>query len=66
VVLALAGKLVKRTRPPDSTAGPLDPDQPELANLPDHVRADIGLPARERKPDHILTARAMQRDIFHF
>ncbi len=66
VLLALMGKLVKRTRPPDTTGDLARLDHPDLDLLPDHLRADIGLPRNGRQKDHLLHAYAMQRDLFHF
>lgn len=65
VVLALVTKLVKRTRPPDMVADPALRDQPEIDQLSDRMRADIGLPPKTPERAHIDLARAMQRDIFH-
>jgi len=44
VLLALLGRITKRTRPPDISVGPAAKDAPGLDLLNDHLRADLGLP----------------------
>lgn len=50
VFLAIARRLLKRTRPPDPTGLALR-DQPGVELLDDRVRADIGLPPKRKGPD---------------
>ncbi|MEM7471552.1 MAG: hypothetical protein AAF340_09395 [Pseudomonadota bacterium] len=65
VVLALASKLVKRTRPPDTTAGRALLGQPHVDGLDDRLRADIGLDPKGPPDPHHLLAHVKHRDIFH-
>ena len=51
VLLALMARIVKRTRPPDTTSRHSLAAQPGVEWLDDRVRADIGLPPKEVRPN---------------
>lgn len=47
VFLTIARRLLKRTRPPDTTGLARLSNQPGVEHLDDRTRADIGLPPKE-------------------
>ncbi len=62
VLFALAGRIIKRTRPPDTLPAPRLADQRGVDRLDDHVRRDIGLPPKERPNPLFLTQVYNSRD----
>ncbi len=61
VLLALVARLITRTRPPDTTGLPSLHAQPGVEDLPDAVRADIGLPPKEKRVQPDLLAGYVSR-----
>ncbi len=61
VMLALAAKMVKRTRPPDTKADLALRGQPELDLMPDRLRADIGLEPKPKQCPYVLLGTSMHR-----
>lgn len=61
VFLAIVARLIKRTRPPDTTGLPSLKAQPGVEDLPDSVRADIGLPPKRARVNPDLLAGYVSR-----
>ncbi len=61
VVLTLAAKMLKRTRPPDIEADLDLRGQPELDLMPDRLRADIGLAPKPKPNPYVLLGTAVYR-----
>ena len=64
VLLAIAGRILKRSRPPDSEAKPLLKNQPGIDALDDRLRSDIGLPPVEPPRAYVDMNLLFKRDIF--
>lgn len=64
VIWALAGRLIKRSRPPDAIIQKPRAYDPRIDVLSDHLRRDLGLPPEGPPKAHVdLTAWA-HRDLF--
>ncbi|WP_298292985.1 hypothetical protein [uncultured Litoreibacter sp.] len=61
VLLAITARLIKRTRPPDTTGLPALHAQPGVDDLPDDIRADIGLPPKRERVNPDLLAGYVSR-----
>ncbi|MCY4335770.1 MAG: hypothetical protein OXC60_14025 [Litoreibacter sp.] len=66
VVLAIGGRILKRSRPPDSTAGPHIGGQLHIDNVPENLRKDVGLDPVLRRDPYYHLAHVTYRDLIHF
>jgi hypothetical protein len=64
VILAIAGRVLKRSRPPDSALMPDLKKQPGIDVLDNRMREDIGLPPLSTQRSLIELGFMVRRDLF--
>lgn len=64
VLLAIAARIVKRSRPPDTLDAPDLSKQPGIDRLDNRLRADIGLAPLEPSRSHLDLGFMFKRDLF--
>jgi hypothetical protein len=64
VVLAIAARIIKRSRPPDGLIRSDTIDAPRINVISDHIRRDLGLPPEGPPRAHVDLSIWARRDLF--